>query len=222
MIKIKICGITDVISGTVAAEAGADFLGLVFAPSLRKLDIEIAREIVKAVRTLKTPPALAGVFVNSPATEVNQVAQSCQLDWVQLSGDETWEYCLKIEKPIIKAIHISREIRGQDLRLKIAKGYDLISRARLVCLLDSQVSGSYGGTGESFNWQIAEGVSARFPLILAGGLNAQNIEKALNDLHPWGVDVSSGVETGGKKDLQKIRAFIDKVRAFERLSIENN
>jgi phosphoribosylanthranilate isomerase len=107
LIKVKICGITEVFQAQAAIEAGADLIGVVFAPSPRQVTYGKAREIVAAVKKHYFP--VVGVFVNMPATRVNAVASFCQLDWIQLSGDENWDYCQEIERPLIKAIHISTE-----------------------------------------------------------------------------------------------------------------
>lgn len=212
MTRIKICGLSEVKHALAAGKAGADYLGLVFAPSQRQVSPDKALRIVEAVVSLKNPPALVGVFVNTPAREVNRIADYCRLDWVQLSGDETWHYCQKIERPVIKVIHVAADKKAEQILSEIDMGYRLRSESDLICLLDSEVRGTYGGTGQAFNWQFAREVSARFPVIIAGGLTPAIVGQLIKEVKPWGVDVSTGVETDGQKDISKIRAFIKAVR----------
>ena len=216
MTKIKICGITDIGTALVASQAGADFIGLVFAPSQRQVSTERALQIVEAVHNLRPHPAVAGVFVNLDAKEVNRIAEYCRLEWVQLSGDESWRYCRDIKYPIIKAIHIPAGEKVEAILNNIHIGYGLYSERELVCLLDSKANEAYGGSGETFDWQLAKGVSAEFPVIIAGGLTPTNVRQLVKEVQPWGVDVSTGVESNGKKDASKIRDFIEAVRRAEK------
>ena len=211
MTRVKICGITERAHALAVAEAGADFLGLVFAPSKRQLAPQEARRIAEAVRKANNAIEIVGVFVNTPPAEVNQTAAFCRLDRVQLSGDESWEYCREITLPIIKALRVGRQ-RPEEICATLTAGASLLSPKRFIALLDSQVKGKYGGTGTRFNWRTAEQVARRFPTIIAGGLEPDNVAEAIKTVAPWGVDVSSGVEVGGVKDVAKIRAFIEAAR----------
>ena len=211
MTLIKICGIKDKSHALAAVGAGADFIGLVFAPGRRQVSPAQAREIAHAVKRSNDGTEVVGVFVNAPSSQVNELADFCALDWVQLSGDESWEYCRDVARPVIKAIHIDRQ-SAEELHSELSAGSKLLPAERLMTLLDSRAEGKYGGTGESFNWNLAQRVARVFPLIIAGGLDPKNVATVIERVAPWGVDVSSGVETAGVKDTSKIKAFIEAVR----------
>lgn len=222
MTRVKICGISETIHAQAAVEAGADLIGLVFAPSKRLVDIEQAKEIVTSVkgqkelkRRIEQEIITVGVFVNTPAAEVNRIADYCSLDRVQLSGDEPWDYVKTIERPIIKAVRVRRHQRSEDILAKLAPGEQL-QRSDIIYLLDCHIAGSYGGSGQVFDWKVAQDASGRFPVIIAGGLCAENVDEAIRITRPWGVDVSSGIESEGKKDISKIKAFIAAVRHTDR------
>ena len=214
MTRIKICGITDEIHALAAAEAGADCIGLVFAASKRQVIPARAREIADAVKKSSAATKVVGVFVNAPVFQVNEIADFCALDVVQLSGDESWEDCSKIANPVIKAIRVGRQSL-EDICAELSAASRLLARRRFITLLDSEVEGKYGGTGENFNWELAREVARKFQVIIAGGLDPQNVAMLIKRVSPWGVDVSSGVESNGLKDASKIRAFIEAVRSTQ-------
>jgi phosphoribosylanthranilate isomerase len=215
MTRTKICGLTEIDHALAAADSGADYIGLVFAPSRRQITPEKASRIIKALRFFKSRPAAVGVFVNLPSQEVNSISESCGLDYVQLSGDETFEYCREIKLPVIKTIHVSGDNSSKDIEETIARGNHIVQANKLTFLLDTQSVNSFGGTGLRFNWRIAKEISSSNQVIIAGGLSLENVGQLLKEASPWGVDVSSGVETEGKKDIYKIREFIKIVRSFK-------
>ena len=214
MTKVKICGIGRAEHALAAAGAGADFIGLVFAQSKRQVDTKRASEIVKAVKGLERPPQTVGVFVNLPAIEVERTAEQCDLDRVQLSGDEPWDYIRDIALPVIKAVRVKGGQSGRDILAELSRGERYMDDD-FICLLDCAVGGSYGGSGQAFDWAVAHEAAGSYPLIVAGGLSPHNVGQAIRLAAPWGVDVSSGVESRGKKDIDKIKSFIDAVRAAD-------
>lgn len=206
MTEIKICGITNIEDGLAAASAGADALGFVFhPPSPRYVTPGRAREIIGA---LPQEVCTVGVFVGLASVEVLQIAELCGLDFIQLHGAETPEYCRRFPRErLIKAL----SIRSEGEFATIA---DYPVRAFLV---DAHDPVRFGGTGKTCDWNVAHKAAARHPLILAGGLGTKNILAALEAVRPLAVDLSSGVESApGKKDHEKIRAVIASVRRFSR------
>ncbi|KJS02983.1 MAG: N-(5'-phosphoribosyl)anthranilate isomerase [Peptococcaceae bacterium BRH_c4a] len=198
-VRIKICGIGDLETALGAVEAGADALGFVFAPSRRMLSPDKAREIIK-----RLPPFISrvGVFVNLPADQVEQIAGYTGLDTVQLHGDESPEYCKAINGyKVIKSFSVSGEQDMERAMMYEVDGY----------LLDTPARGLRGGTGIAFDWKLAACFSAG-PLVLAGGLCPENVRQAINLVRPYAVDVSSGVETEGQKDINKIKHFVRRVK----------
>ncbi len=142
---------------------------------------------------------------------MNRIAEACDLDLVQLSGDETWEYCTSIKKPVIKVVHVSPDMTADEVLADVENGRKLLKK-EFIILLDSPVREVYGGSGHVFDWRLAQEVAARCPVIVAGGLTPENVSRLVEEVRPWGVDVSTGVETNGRKDAMKIKSFIQGVR----------
>jgi len=209
--RIKVCGIKEKSHALGTSKAGADFIGLVMASSPRQVTVAQAREIVSVIKECGKASEAVGVFVNMPAPAVNRIAQDCNLDWVQLSGNETWGYCQMIKRPLIKVLHIAGQ-SPEEIGDYLARGCEALSGQRYLYLLDSKVEDRYGGTGITFDWNLAGAVARRFPVIIAGGLTPQNVGEAIKAVAPWGVDVSSGVEVEGVKSINQIKAFIEAVR----------
>ena len=200
--RVKICGITRLEDALSAAQAGADALGFVFyAPSPRAIEASTAAQIVRQLPAFVTA---TGLFVNADAAEVRQVLEHVPLDLLQFHGDETAEYCESFARPYIKALRMQPNV---DIAA-LAQSY---AGARGI-LLDSFVPGVPGGTGEAFDWSIIPTLLSK-PLILAGGLNVDNVRLAIEQVQPWAVDVSGGVELShGIKDAEKVFAFMRQVR----------
>jgi len=209
MTRVKICGISDPRHATIAAEAGADFVGVVFyPPSIRYVSTERAREVAAAVAGSAT--RVVGLFVNSPTDEINRVADAVGLDLVQLSGDETPDDATQIERPIVATVRADSSGRVDEERRFSAWISGTVQPFAI--LLDAHVPGMYGGTGTVADWFVAADFADRYPVLLAGGLTPSSVGEAIRRVHPFAVDVSTGVETNGVKDEHKIRAFIETAR----------
>lgn len=208
---VKICGLRTAEHALAAAAAGADLLGFVFAPSRRQITPEHAATLATAVRAAQgPPPLLVGLFVNAEPTTVNAVAAQVGLDYVQLSGDEPVGHADQIELPIIKAIRMDG---SASERAWVQRATARAPGRAVILLVDAHVPGSYGGTGVVADWARVAELAALVPVLLAGGLTPANVAAAIARVGPYGVDVSSGVETGGVKDPLKIEAFIGAARA---------
>jgi phosphoribosylanthranilate isomerase len=201
VVRSKICGITRIEDALIAAEAGADAIGLVFyAKSPRAVSIQQARDIVAALPAFVTT---VGLFVNASREELNDVLAGVALDLLQFHGDESPAECESYQRPYIKALRVKP---GDDIA-QLAAPY---AKARGI-LLDTYVPGVPGGTGAAFDWSLVPSGLPQ-PVILAGGLSAANVQAAIEQVRPYAVDVSGGVEAGkGIKDAAKIRAFMQAV-----------
>jgi phosphoribosylanthranilate isomerase len=200
-VRAKICGITRVEDALQAVENGADAIGLVFyAPSPRNVSIQRAIEIAEQVPAFVT---IVGLFVNAEPSFVREVSLQVKLDLLQFHGDESPEMCAQYNKPFIKAIRVKAGIN----LVQYAKDF---SSAKAL-LLDTYTEGVAGGTGHVFDWDlIPENLTK--PIILAGGLNVENVAQAIQSVKPYAVDVSGGVEAEkGIKDAAKIAAFMQQV-----------
>ena len=204
MVKVKICGIKNLQDVQAVNKHKPDFAGFVFYPlSKRYVSLIVARQLKAALnRHIKT----VGVFVNAPVEEIAAAAEMGIIDLVQLHGDEGNAYIAELKKicklPIIKAVRVQDE---SDI--KRADYYDCD-----YLLFDTYSQSAYGGTGRQFNTQLLKGVKIHKPYFIAGGLNADNVRRALKGLKPFAADVSGGVETDGGKDAAKIKAFIKQVK----------
>lgn len=201
VVRSKICGITRIEDALIAAEAGADAIGLVFyAKSPRAVSIQQARDIVAALPAFVTT---VGLFVNASREELNDVLAGVALDLLQFHGDESPAECESYQRPYIKALRV----KPCDDIAQLAAPY---AKARGI-LLDAYVPGVPGGTGAAFDWSLVPSGLLQ-PVILAGGLSAANVQAAIEQVRPYAVDVSGGVEAGkGIKDAAKIRAFMQAV-----------
>jgi len=200
--RVKICGLRDPEHARIAAEAGADAIGLVFyAQSARFVDAATAAKVAIALPPFVTA---VGLFVDAKEGDIRAILRQVPLDILQFHGDESPEFCAQFGKPYLRAVRMEA---ATDL-LEYARRF---SAARAL-LLDAHVQGQPGGTGLTFDWTVIPR-DLPIPLILSGGLDAANVARAMREVRPWAVDVSSGVEsTRGVKDPQKIVEFIRKVR----------
>jgi len=201
LMKIKICGLREVEHAVLAAELGADLLGFVFADSPRKIVPEQARKIID-----KLPSSVfkVGVFVNADIRVINDIISYCGLDIVQLHGEETPEYCSAVQAQVIKAWRIKNE----HTLVELEPYRNFVE----MFLLDTFVKGTAGGTGLTFDWSMVRRAARYGKIIMAGGLTPENVASAIKTAAPYGVDVSSGVETAGSKDMAKIESFIKQAR----------
>jgi len=203
MVKIKICGITNKRDAIAAAGLMPDMMGFVFYNgSKRYVEPRIVRDIANE---LPATVSKVGVFVNEESDKVLKIAEDCSLEMLQFHGDESPDYCagFKNSHKVIKAFRI----KDSD-SLKEINGYNAD-----FYMLDTYSAKEKGGTGEKFDWKIIENFEFLRPVILSGGLTPENVREAIERFAPYGVDVSSGVETApGKKDLLLMKRFVENVR----------
>ena len=192
MTKVKICGLSTASAVETACKAGADYIGFVFAESRRRVSLEQAQKLASLV------PATVqkvGVFVSPSLTELQEAISVANLDLVQIHGDFSEELLTQIGRPVIRAYQVKGALKD-------------VSQQADYLLFDAPLAGS----GQTFDWQVFDKSQIHQPFFIAGGLNAGNVQEAIQHFAPYAVDVSSGVETDGQKDLEKIKEFIERVK----------
>lgn len=204
MPRVKICGITKLEDALTAVEVGADALGFVFVPDTpRCVDPDQVAAIVDEL-----PPFITtvGLFATKDTAKIRTIVNQCRLDAIQLHADVTPEFCRNLDRRVIKAVRVKDESS-----LSILSEYDVNA-----FLLDAYVEGKLGGTGKVFDWNLALRAKDYGRIIVAGGLNPENVAQAVRRVNPYGVDVSSGVESQpGRKDSDKVRNFINAAKSVE-------
>jgi phosphoribosylanthranilate isomerase len=204
MTKVKICGITNLNDAIAAVEFGADAIGFIFVPNTpRYIAPAKAAAIIE-----KLPPFVTtvGVFLNETKEHIKKIVSQCKLNALQLHGQEPPDFCLRFDRKVVKAFRVKDKESLNVLPKYTVSAY----------LLDTYVKGEMGGTGVTFDWSLASDAKKYGLIILAGGLNPENVARAIQQVHPYGVDVSSGVEAEpGKKDHSKLKDFIATAKAAE-------
>ena len=216
MIEFKICGMRSLNHALAAADAGASLLGFVFVPGVRRqVSVAHAKSVIHQMHELlgDACPRIVGLFANQPLSEVNKTIRACELDFAQLCGDETPDFWDSVDAWVMRQVKVDDSLsRSAAVTEALREIEQVVDRLHLT-LLDKRVKGALGGTGHTFDWNIASEIAQRHPVFLAGGLSPDNVRQAIDTVQPWGVDVSSGVETGGVKDIVKIAEFGKVVRA---------
>lgn len=213
---VKICGIRTPEHATAAVEAGADFIGLVFyPPSHRYVSIAEAQAVVAAIRVADREGHVrtVGLFVNEQAEVMRATAEAVGLDLLQLSGDEPPELVATLNRPVLQMLRVDSSGRSDEQRTMeriTAAGPNLFA-----VLVDAHVPGMYGGTGTLADWFVAADLARQTPVMLAGGLTAENVGRGMRSVRPFAVDVSTGVEINKVKDVERMRGFIAAVRAAD-------
>lgn len=203
MTAVKLCGMRSLDHARAAVDTGAEYLGFVLASGYRRtLTPEAVREIITVLGPGRA--RYVGVFVDPDPTEARDIARYAGLDLVQLSGRESPEVARAVGLPVIKVVHVN----GADPISEVAR----FAEVAAMVALDAGRTDAPGGTGETFDWSLVLEVARRYPVMLAGGLTPENVAAAIRVVSPAAVDVSSGIETEGTKDLEKIRAFVAAAR----------
>lgn len=208
--QVKICGLTTLEDARFAAGALADYLGFIFyEKSPRYIDPGKAGAIINWVEG----PSTVGVFVNQPPDDVNMIVRQSGLDYVQLHGTESPEYCRSMEKPVIKVFHVTPDTTANELQSRITP---YLSHVEWL-MFDTKLDGMWGGTGEPFDWSVLKTIPRGKPFFLSGGLTPENISAACKELSPTAIDINSGVEQApGIKDYEKLERLFEQLRTLSK------
>jgi phosphoribosylanthranilate isomerase len=209
---VKICGLRQPEHAAAAVEAGADLIGFIFAQARRFIPPPHARACIEAARSVNANVVAVGVFVDATVAEIEAAVETAGVDMVQLHGAEPPELVQSLRKPAIKVFRPTPGAPAVEIAAEIAR-YSSSGQMRGWFLLDGYSADAAGGTGERADWRLAGQISREIPILLGGGLDPENVAAAIEEVQPAGVDVSSGVEVDGVKDVARMRAFVDRARA---------
>ena len=205
---VKLCGLRTLDDARGAIDAEASALGFILAESKR----QVTPELVASVRDeIVSPPTIVGVTVNRSSADLNLLFEDARLDMVQLSGDEPLEILDELDMPVIKALRFPEGTSIDEATRKVDSWLNHRNAAELV-IIDGYKSGEFGGSGTKADWRLLHEIAVRYPIVLAGGLDPDNVAMAIHQVNPKGVDTSSGTETNGVKDPEKLAAFVKSAR----------
>ena len=220
MTKLKICGLKEIDNVLTAIDSNVDYLGFIFVPnSKRQITSQKAKNIIQNIK-LQRPnlnQKFVAVFANQTTEEISNIISDCDFDMAQLCGNENESFWSEVPTTIIKQIKIDDSVPLNKFLNKVEFEIEKINKNGHLALLDKKIKGIQGGGGEKFNWEIAKILTKNHEFILAGGLTPKNIKSAITSVKPWGVDVSSGVETNNTKDNNKISDFSKIVHSTKNL-----
>lgn len=206
---VKLCGLRTLEDARAAIDAGANALGFIFAESKR----QVTPEFVAGLRSeLVNPPTVVGVTVNRGAAELSLLFEEAKLDMIQLSGDEPIEILDELEMPVIKVFRFPADT-DINLATTIVDRWLSHRHAPELVFVEGHKDGAYGGVGAKADWRLLHEIAVRYPIVIGGGLDPENVAEAVRQVNPIGVDVSSGIETDGVKDPAKMLAFARDARA---------
>ncbi len=216
-VRVKICGLTNLEDAQAAVNFSADMLGFIFVPaSPRYVTPEEVRDILCALKFDATRPVCVGVFANDTVERIESILGSCGLDLAQLHGNEDPEMLRRLSGRSYKALRPRNAEEAQVDAVRYAGSeYTSSTQKKPAFLIDTYHPITLGGTGKTGDWQLAAGLAQHYPLLLAGGLTPSNVRQAIQAIHPWGLDVSSGIESvPGHKNLQAMQDFISIVKSI--------
>ncbi len=205
--RVKFCGCTDLQDVMLAVTTGADAVGMIFAPSPRRITESSARYIAERLPPFITP---VGVFVNPSPREIERARAIFPDLVVQLHGDESPSFVSSIDGKVIKAVHVAEGAQDSSAIERAANAHP-----RAILLFDTAVRGVSGGTGAAFPWRLVAPIARHRPIVVGGGLTPANVFECMRTVRPFGVDVRSGIETNSRKDAGKMRAFLQAVKAAD-------
>jgi phosphoribosylanthranilate isomerase len=207
MTRIKVCGVDDIETAELCTVLGVNFIGLYFTEGSWRISPDVARSITRHISRYPKRPVVVGLFSKTPSYEVNLLAEYCNIDWIQLSGNESQKYAKALKRPVIRLTHVNDDTTAEFIQQQVSGQFG----SRSVCLLDSGAN-KRGVSEKPFDWELLTGLSPFIPVLVGGGITAENVGHLIDKYRPWGVNVNAGVEWCGQKSPSKIKAFVKAVK----------